>query len=58
MQCDFTHHGEARRPRLRDDRHRPTRIVNAVPAVVASPGGLVTALDLPLVTGGGLVSKA
>jgi 4-hydroxy-tetrahydrodipicolinate reductase len=30
--------------------------VNGVPAVVASPGGLVTALDLPLVTGRGLVS--
>ena len=32
------------------------RIVNAVPAVVAAPAGLVTALDLPLITGRGLVS--
>jgi 4-hydroxy-tetrahydrodipicolinate reductase len=31
------------------------RLVNAVPAVVAAPPGLVTALDLPLVTGRGLV---
>ena len=32
------------------------RLVNAVPAVVAAPPGLLTALDLPLVTGRGLVS--
>jgi hypothetical protein len=31
------------------------RIVNAVPAVIAARPGLVTALDLPLVTGRGLV---
>jgi hypothetical protein len=31
------------------------RLVNAVPAVIAAPAGLVTALDLPLVTGRGLV---
>ena len=31
------------------------RLVNAVPAVVDAPPGLVTALDLPLVTGRGLV---
>ena len=31
------------------------RLVNAVPAVIAAPPGLVTALDLPLVTGRGLV---
>jgi 4-hydroxy-tetrahydrodipicolinate reductase len=31
------------------------RLVNAVPAVVAAPPGLVTALDLPLMTGRGLV---
>lgn len=33
------------------------RIVNAVPAVVEAPPGLLTALDLPLVTGRGLVSR-
>ena len=31
------------------------RLVNAVPAVVAAPPGLVTALDLPVITGRGLV---
>jgi hypothetical protein len=31
------------------------RLVNAVPAVVEAPAGLLTALDLPLVTGRGLV---
>ncbi len=31
------------------------RLVNAVPAVVAAQPGLVTALDLPLITGRGLV---
>lgn len=31
------------------------RLVNAIPAVVAAPPGLVTALDLPQVTGRGLV---
>ncbi|RFU37466.1 diacylglycerol kinase [Actinomadura logoneensis] len=33
------------------------RLVNAVPAVVASPPGLLTALDLPLIPGRGLVSR-
>ena len=32
------------------------RIVNAIPAVVAAPPGIVTTLDLPLVTGKGLYS--
>ena len=32
------------------------RLVNAVPYVVAAPAGLLTALDLPLITGRGLVS--
>ena len=31
------------------------RLVNAVPAVVAAPPGLLTALDLPLITGHGLL---
>ncbi|MGH9210834.1 MAG: NAD(P)H-dependent amine dehydrogenase family protein [Acidimicrobiales bacterium] len=31
------------------------RLVNAVPAVVEAPPGLLTALDLPLITGRGLV---
>lgn len=32
------------------------RLVNAIPAVVAAAPGLLTALDLPLITGRGLVS--
>jgi 2,4-diaminopentanoate dehydrogenase len=32
------------------------RLVNAIPAVVAAKPGLLTALDLPLITGHGLVS--
>jgi len=34
------------------------RIVNAIPAVVAAAPGIVTTLDLPLVTGRGLYSPA
>lgn len=33
------------------------RLVNAIPAVVAAKPGLLTALDLPLITGRGLVSS-
>jgi hypothetical protein len=33
------------------------RLVNAIPAVVAAKPGLVTALDLPMVTGKGLVTR-
>ena len=32
-----------------------TRIVNAIPAVCEAPPGLLSALDLPLVTGRGLL---
>jgi 4-hydroxy-tetrahydrodipicolinate reductase len=32
------------------------RLVNAIPAVVAARPGLISALDLPLITGRGLVS--
>ena len=56
MQCDFTHHGEHGDHNVSGMIVTAQRIVNAVSAVVASPGGLVTALDLPLVTGRGLVS--
>jgi 4-hydroxy-tetrahydrodipicolinate reductase len=33
------------------------RLVNAIPAVVSAPPGLLTALDLPLVTGRGLFRR-
>ncbi len=32
------------------------RLVNAIPAVVAARPGLLTAADLPLITGRGLVA--
>jgi 2,4-diaminopentanoate dehydrogenase len=32
------------------------RVVNAIPAVVAAPSGILTTLDLPLITGRGLYS--
>jgi 4-hydroxy-tetrahydrodipicolinate reductase len=32
------------------------RLVNSIEAVVAAPSGLLTSLDLPLITGRGLVS--
>ena len=57
LQCDLTHHGEHGDHNVSGMIVTAQRIVNAVPAVVASPGGLVTALDLPLVTGKGLVSR-
>ena len=34
------------------------RIVNAIPAVIAAPAGIRTTLDLPLVTGKGVVRPA
>ena len=33
-----------------------TRLVNAIPEVCAAPAGLLSALDLPLITGRGLIS--
>jgi 4-hydroxy-tetrahydrodipicolinate reductase len=32
------------------------RIINAIPAVCAAPPGVISTLDLPLVTGRGLLS--
>jgi 4-hydroxy-tetrahydrodipicolinate reductase len=58
LQCDLVHHGEHGDHNVSGMITTAQRIVNAVPAVVAAPGGLVTALDLPLVTGKGLVSRA
>ena len=56
LQLDLTHHGERGDHNVSGMIVTAQRLVNAVPAVVAAPGGLVTALDLPLVTGRGLVS--
>jgi 4-hydroxy-tetrahydrodipicolinate reductase len=35
-----------------------TRIVNAIPAVCAASPGLLSALDLPMITGKGLYSPS
>jgi 2,4-diaminopentanoate dehydrogenase len=56
MNLEFTHHGEHGDHNISGMIVTAQRLINAVPAVVAARGGLVTALDLPLVTGRGLVS--
>ncbi|QIK74557.1 diacylglycerol kinase [Nocardioides piscis] len=58
MQVDFTHHGEHGDHNVSGMIVTAQRLVNAVTAVVDAEPGLVTALDLPLVTGRGLVSLA
>ena len=57
MQVDFTHHGEHGDHNVSGMITTAQRIINALPAVVAAKPGLVRAIDLPLVTGRGLVSK-
>ncbi|MDF1606221.1 diacylglycerol kinase [Nocardioides sp. YIM 152315] len=57
LQVDLTHRGEHGDHNVSGMIVTAQRLVNAVPAVVGSPGGLVTALDLPLVTGRGLVAR-
>lgn len=56
MQVDFTHSGEHGDHNTSGMITTAQRLVNALPAVVAAEPGLVTALDLPLVTGRGLVT--
>ncbi len=56
LRVEFTHHASDGDHGTSGMLTTAMRLVNAVPAVVAAPGGLVTALDLPLVTGRGLVS--
>ena len=55
MTVDFTHKGEFGDHNDSGMIITAQRLVNAVPAVVAAEPGLVTALDLPLVTGRGIV---
>ncbi len=57
MKMEFSHHGEHGDHNVSGMIVTAQRLVNAVPAVVAAQPGLITALDLPLVTGRGLVSK-
>jgi len=56
MRLEFSHHGENGDHNVSGMIVTAMRLVNAVPAVCDAPGGLLTALDLPLVTGRGLVS--
>lgn len=56
MVVEFSHHGESGDHNVSGMIVTAMRLVNAVAAVVKAPPGLVTALDLPLVTGAGLVA--
>ncbi len=56
MTLDLEHRGEHGDHNVSGMITTAMRLVNAVHAVVAAPPGLVTALDLPLVTGRGLVA--
>jgi hypothetical protein len=58
MTVDLTHRGEHGDHNVSGMITTAMRLVNSVAAVVAAPPGLVTALDLPLVTGRGLVAGA
>ncbi|UUZ60828.1 hypothetical protein [Nocardioides sp. B-3] len=55
LKIEFSHHGEHGDHNVSGMIVTAQRPVNSVPAVVAAKNGLVTALDLPLVTGRGLV---
>ncbi len=55
MTLELTHHGEHGDHNVSGMVATAMRLVNGVAAVVAARPGLVTALDLPLVTGRGLV---
>jgi hypothetical protein len=52
---DLVHHGESGDHNVSGMITTAMRLVNSVEAVVAAEPGLVTAADLPLVTGRGLV---
>ena len=57
LTIELSHHGEHGDHNVSGMIVTAQRLVNSVPAVVAAEPGLVTALDLPLVTGRGLVSR-
>ncbi len=57
MRLDFTHHGENGDHNVSGMIVTAMRLVNAAEAVVDAEPGLVTALDLPLITGRGLVPR-
>jgi hypothetical protein len=55
LKVDFSHHGENGDHNVSGMIVTAMRLVNAVEAVCAAPPGLVTADELPLITGRGLV---
>ncbi|GAC82769.1 hypothetical protein GP2_005_00100 [Gordonia paraffinivorans NBRC 108238] len=57
MAVEFGHHGENGDHNVSGMIVTAMRLVNSVPAVVEAHAGLVTALDLPLITGRGLVAR-
>ncbi|MFZ2176871.1 MAG: diacylglycerol kinase [Rhodococcus sp. (in: high G+C Gram-positive bacteria)] len=57
MTVDFSHHGENGDHNVSGMIVTAMRLVNSVQAVVEAASGLVTALDLPLITGRGLVPR-
>ncbi|MGV9669998.1 NAD(P)H-dependent amine dehydrogenase family protein [Gordonia sp. NPDC003504] len=57
MEVEFTHHGEFGDHNVSGMIVTAQRLVNAVAAVVDAEPGLITALDLPLITGAGLVTR-
>lgn len=57
MAVEFTHHGEHGDHNVSGMIVTAARLVNSVPAVVDARPGLITALDLPLITGKGLVTS-
>ncbi len=55
MKVEFSHHGEHGDHNVSGMIVTAQRLINSVPAVVAAAPGLVSPIDLPLVTGRGLV---
>jgi 2,4-diaminopentanoate dehydrogenase len=58
MRCELEFEGEDGDPNSGGLLITATRIVNAIPAVCAAPPGLLTPLDLPLITGRGRMSTS
>jgi 4-hydroxy-tetrahydrodipicolinate reductase len=54
MQCEFEFADERGDHAVGGVLLTATRLVNAIPAVCRAPAGVLSALDLPLVTGRGL----
>ena len=56
MKLEFSHHGENGDHNVSGMIVTAQRLVNSIPAVVAAAPGLVSPLDLGLITGRGLVT--